>query len=48
MTVPAADRHEQGLGARREVLGREYVDRAIPAADFRVAREVLDERDAGA
>ena len=33
MTVPAADRYEQGLAVRREVLGREYVDRAIEAAD---------------
>ena len=33
MTVPAADRYERGLAVRREVLGREYVDRAIDAAD---------------
>ena len=33
MAVPAADRYEQGLAVRREVLGREYVDRAIEAAD---------------
>jgi 4-carboxymuconolactone decarboxylase len=33
MTVSASDRYEQGLAVRREVLGREHVDRAIAAAD---------------